>query len=134
MLKVQALIMFQEDFQKRSFFDWVVSHITGSLPPHRYAGNIEITDKCIRFIGYDTKQKCNAEFILLKERIREVFYGYDKIYNIFQTRGLGLMWAPVRLKFTDESDSAKVLYIITGYEIQGTTNKDFYLFLQEWLS
>ena len=134
MLNVQALIIFQEDLQKRSFFDWISSHISGSLPPHRYIGNLELTDKCMRFAGYDSQQKCHAEFLMMKERILEVYHGYDKVYNIFQTRGLGLTWAPVRLKFTDDGDDTKVVYFITGYTILGTTNKDFYSFLREWLS
>jgi len=131
---IAALIIFQDEFKQRSFFDWLVSHISGSLPPHRYKGNVELTNGFIKFIGNDTKLNIETEFLILKDNIEEVYLGYDETFNITQTRGLGLGWAPIRIKFVDNDKQENVAYIITLYSRWRTANKDFYNFLIEWLS
>lgn len=131
---VSALVIFSDDFKQRNFLDWVISHISGSLPPHRYKGEIEITNAFIRFAGTDTQLKAESEFLIERDRIEEVYYGYDEIFNVYQTRGLGLSWAPVRIKFIDAHGEEKCGYFIAGYDKWGSVNKDFYNFLVEWLS
>jgi hypothetical protein len=133
-MTIEVLIIFQAEFKQRSFFDWLVSHISVTLPPHRYKGDMEITDRFIKFIGIDTKLNNETEFLILKDNIEEVYHGYDETYNVFQTRGLGLSWAPVRIKFVDINGQENVAYLITGYKTWLSTNKDFYNFLIEWLS
>lgn len=133
-MKVSALVIFSDEFQQRTFLDWLISHISGSLPPHRYKGEIEITNAFIKFAGTDTQLKTASEFLIDRDRIEQVYYGYDEIFNVFQTRGLGTGWAPVRIKFTDAGGQDKCGYFIVGYDKWGTLNKDFYNFLTEWLS
>lgn len=129
-----TLVIFRNEFKQRSLFDWLISHTSGALPPHRYRGEIEITDKFLQFRGVDTKLNSDSEFSILKGTIEEVYYGYDEVFNVYQTRGLGLSWAPVRIKFTDIDGQENFAYFITGYERWRSVNKDFYNFLIEWLS
>jgi hypothetical protein len=129
-----VLLIFQDDFKHQSFLDWLISHVSGSLPPHRYAGKVEISGRFIRFYGTDTLINQNTDLIIRKECILEVFHGYDKVYNVFQTRGLGLNWAPVRLKFQDSDLGERYLYMLTGIEQDEITNAYLYNFLVEWLS
>jgi len=128
-----ALIICRDDLERRGFLDWLRSHISGVLPPHRYKGGIEITDSYIKFTGTDTRYDTETDFFVLKKDILEVYHGYDEVFNIFQTRGLGLFWAPVRLKVR-EKDNEKFIYFIIGYTYFGTANRQFYEFLVEWLS
>lgn len=125
-----VLIINKTDFKRRNFFDWLFSHISGSFPPHRYRGTMEITNDSLNFNGADTFLKTESEFTIYKNNIIQVYHGYDDVFSVFQTRGLGLVWAPVRLKLTD----GEFLYIIAGYDIMGTKNKEFYDFLTEWFS
>lgn len=84
--------------------------------------------------GSDTKLNTQIEFIIEKNSIEEVYFGYDDIFNVYQTRGLGLGWSPVRITFTDSDGQEKIGYFITGHNKWGSANKDFYNFLIEWLS
>ena len=129
-----ALIICREDFERRGFLDWLVSHISLSLPPHRYRGIIEITDSYIKFTGTDTRENTDVEFFILKNTILEVYLGYDEAFNIFKTRGLGLFWAPVRLKIQEDNKREKYIYCIIGYNYFRTANREFYEFLKEWLA
>ena len=131
---IDALILEQTDLIKKSFFEWLFSHFSGSLPPHRYHGKIEVRDRLLTFEGTDNKTDDNVNLIINKEHITEVYYGYDDLYNIFQTRGFGSVWSPVRIKVSDDTDTEKIYYIVTGFDFLKTTNMEFYNFLKEWLS
>lgn len=131
---LSALLIFQEEFEKRNFIDWMISHVSGSLPPHRYKGHVELTGRFIKFIGIDTLLNVETDILINISSITEVFHGYDDTYTIFQTRGLGLAWAPVRVKFTGDDTQEKVAYFITGYDQWETANKEFYALLVHWLS
>ena len=133
-MTIAVLIIFKDEFKQRSFYDWLVSHISGSLPPHRYIGNLELTRGFIKFTGIDTQLNAETEFLILKDSIEEVYHGYDETFNVTQTRGLGLGWAPVRIKFVDNNEKENVAYFITGYNAWRSTNQDFYNFLMDWLS
>lgn len=131
---LSALIIFQEEFEKRNLIDWMISHVSGSLPPHRYKGHAELTGWSIKFMGIDTLLNVETDILIDRSSITEVFHGYDEIYTIFQTRGLGLTWAPVRVKYTADDLQEKAVYFITGYDHGETTNKEFYAMLVQWLS
>jgi hypothetical protein len=133
-MRVSALLIEKEDMQKRSFLDWLVSHTAGFLPPHRYKGMLDITDAFLKFEGIDSRTSEETELIFPKATITEVYHGYDKIYSIFQTRGLGLTWAPVRLKIEERPDISRWFYLIAGYDTLNTLNRDFYTYLTIWLS
>jgi len=133
-MTIAVLIIFKDEFKQRSFYDWLVSHISGSLPPHRYIGNLELTRGFIKFTGIDTQLNAETEFLILKDSIEEVYHGYDETFNVTQTRGLGLGWAPVRIKFVDNNEKENVAYFITGYNAWRSTNQDFYNYLIDWLS
>jgi hypothetical protein len=133
-MTIKTLVIFRDECKQRKFFDWIISHTSGFLPPHRYKGEIEITDQCIKFFGLDTQLKTESEFLIERNRIEEIYFGYDEIFNVYQTRGLGLGWAPVRIKFIEPDGQEKYAYFITGYDTWGSVNKDFYSFLMEWLS
>lgn len=82
----------------------------------------------------DTKLNGETEFLIVKDCIEEVYHGYDKTFNVIQTRGLGLGWAPVRIRFVDNNEQENVAYFITGYNAWCSTNRDFYGYLMDWLS
>lgn len=133
-MTISALLVFEEELEKRSFLEWLASHVAGSLPPHRYLGNVELTGRFIKFIGKDTQLNAETDIFIERSSITEVYHGYDDTYNIFQGRGIGLIWAPVRIKFKDASDLEKVAYFIVGYNSWGTSDKEFYTLLVKWLS
>ena len=129
-----ALLIYDRDFPRRKVSDWLLSHISGALPPHRYKGVLTLQDECLLFQGSDTVLKTDTEIIIRKETIRQVYYGYDKTYTIFQTRSLGLFWSPVRLELKRHSSyTTEFLYVVVGYNKTGTLNKEFYLYLTNWL-
>ena len=132
-METRALIIFKENLKTRTILDWISSHLSGALPPHKYKGILQISSDRLYFEGIDVKTDQNAEFSIPRYSIEQVFHGYDNSYSILQTRGLGLNWAPVRIKYNIDDD-IKTVYIITGYEKPGTTDKEFYEFLKEWLS
>jgi hypothetical protein len=132
---MNALIILGNDFKRRNLFDWLWAHISGALPPHRYRGTLELKPDSLIFYGLDTYAGTDAEFRIDRRTIRQVYHGYDDIYNLFQTRGIGLSWAPVRLTVEkDFPDSVEYVYIIAGYDQPLTSNAAFYSFLIEWLS
>lgn len=132
-METPVLLIFQEDFDQRGFPDWLKSHLTGSPPPHRYAGNLEVTPEALVFRGTDREENVHTVFTIPRDTIEEVYYGFDSVYSILQTRGLGLFWSPVRLKFTDRDDRLKTVYLVTGYTLWKTTNREFFRFLKDWL-
>jgi hypothetical protein len=132
-METSALIIFKENLKTRTILDWISSHLSGALPPHKYKGNLQISSDRLFFEGADVKTEENVEFIIPRYSIEQVFHGYDNSYSILQTRGMGFNWAPVRIKYNMD-DEIKTVYIITGYETPGTTDKEFYEFLIEWLS
>ena len=130
-----SLLIYDRDFPKRKFTDWLLSHISGALPPHRYKGFLTLQDDCLVFRGTDTVRKTETEIVIPREMIRQVYLGYDKVYSVFQTRSLGMFWSPVRLELKGHSSySVEYLYIVAGYNRIGTQNKDLYRYLTEWLS
>jgi hypothetical protein len=134
-MEVDALLISSKDFNRRNFWDWLVSHISGVLPPHRYIGTLVLKNDSIFFAGTDTFLKEDCTFSIRKSEIEQVYHGYDEIYNIWQTRGLGLNWAPVRLKLNyslPEFDDT--IYIISGYNRSGSLNADLFRYLTDWLS
>jgi hypothetical protein len=134
-MTTNALIIYNDDFKRRNFWDWVISHISGALPPHRYIGTVDFLPDSIVFNGYDTFLKNDCQIIVLKEEIQQVFHGYDDVYTIWQTRGLGMNWAPVRLQIDQSNnESLDYLYIIAGYNRLRSINTDLYKYLTDWLS
>ena len=131
-MEVPALLIYAEDFPERSFRNWLEAHISFALPPHRYAGTLAVTEHALQFTGFDTVERKEVVQLIPKDLIEEVYIGYDAVYSIWQVRSLGLLWAPVRLKFTAATGTSTA-YLITGYDRLGTTNREFYRFLHEWL-
>ena len=131
-MEVPALLIYAEDFPERTFRDWLEAHITFALPPHRYAGTLAVTDHGLQFAGFDTVEKKEVVQLIPKDRIEEVYHGYDAVYSVWQVRSMGLFWAPVRLTFSTATGTSTV-YLITGYDRLGTTNREFYRFLITWL-
>jgi hypothetical protein len=132
-MALNVLLIRTTDLKKRKLTDWIIAHVSGSLPPHRLRGKLDFTQQSLLFDGIDTYTNTPVTFEIPRESIQQVYHGYDKIFNVFQTRGLGLNWAPVRLQLsTDEPDN--FLYLIAGYTTMGTQNKELFQFLTDWLS
>jgi hypothetical protein len=131
---INALLIYGDDFRQRSFWLWLISHISGVLPPHRYRGTVHLLPDSLYFEGYDNILKENAILDIRKEKIEQVYHGYDKIYNVWQTRGMGLNWAPIRLQLSiDQGNEKEFIYIIAGYTVPGTENRRLFSYLINWL-
>ncbi len=100
-----AYLIFKNDFSHRNWIDWIKSHIMFGPPPYRFQGSISFDYNGISFRGYDTHLGEVSEFNIAKSEITQLFYGYDESFSKFQTRGMGLTWAPIRISF----ESAEII-------------------------
>ena len=88
------LIIYDTDFEKRNWLDWIISHVMFAPPTHRFSGRALIEADQFIFKGYDKKKNENAEIILYRHLITQVYLGYDKTYSHFQVRS-SFFWQPI---------------------------------------
>lgn len=127
-------LIFDKDFEKRNWMDWLKNHVSLSPPPHRFHGEISIEYDGILFKGIDTYQNVDADFKIEKEFIRQLFHGYDELFNKFQTRGFGLSYAPIRIKIEKETNEPENLYLVSNFNGIFSTNQELFEILKTWLS
>ncbi|MEO6347960.1 MAG: hypothetical protein ABIO60_08620 [Aquaticitalea sp.] len=104
-------------------------------PPYRFQGSISFNYDGISFNGYDSQLKENVEFNIAKDEITQLYYGYDETFSTFQTRGMGMTWAPIRFtfdstKFKNETD----LYLVLEFNGISSENQNLFEELKIWLS
>lgn len=130
-----AYLIFRNDFKQRSWIDWLKTHISLNPPPYRFKGSIKLDSSGISFIGYDSYLEERSEFNIPKEKITQIYYGYDETYSTFQTRGMGLTWSPIRISFElNFIENEKYLYLSSGFNGVCSTNENVFNQLKIWLS
>lgn len=107
-------------------------------PPYRFKGSVLFDYKGITFQGFDTFSNENTEFTIRKGNITQLYYGYDETFSTFQTRGMGLTWAPIRItfesvKFFDEDEETE-LYMVSKFNCAFSDNQMLFEELKLWLS
>lgn len=129
-----CFLIFDKDFEKRNWVDWIKDHVSLAPPPHRFQGEISIEHDGIVFEGIDKYQNADAEFKIKKEYIRQLYHGYDEIFNKFQTRGFGLSYAPIRMKIENDDIESESVYLVSNFNGISSTNQELFEILKNWLS
>jgi len=130
-----AFVIFKNDFSHRNWIDWIKSHIMMAPPPYRFQGAISFTNHNLHFNGYDSQLKENVKFNIDKTEITQLYYGFDETFSSFQTRGMGITWAPIRITFdTNQFENETVLYLVAEFNGVFSENKHLYEDLKLWLS
>jgi hypothetical protein len=133
-LETTALWAFEEDILTRSWGDWMEAHTSLLKPLHRYEGQMNVLTDKLTFSGIDKRTGDETFFAIEKYQIEQLYLGFDESYNAMESRGLGLIWLPLRVTFMQNGKEEK-LYIITNYRFFGwADNKDYFEFLKNWLS
>lgn len=132
-MQAHALLIFDLDIKTRNWLDWLSSHSSLAKPLHRYHGIITMKNNSLYFDGYDVREKQEVEIVINKHHITSLYYGYDKLYNLGEVRGLGMTWKPIRITF-NENGKEQNLYLITNYNLGKTDNNEWLMLLQKWLA
>ncbi|WBL26776.1 hypothetical protein [Zunongwangia sp. HGR-M22] len=128
------LIIYDTDFKKRNWLDWIISHSMFSPPIHRYSGRAEILSDHFIFRGFDKQKDENVEIVLYRHLITQLYLGYDKIYSRFQVRS-SFFWQPIRIQYQNGSqEKPEYIYLISNYNHFSTSNKELFEALKIWLS
>lgn len=125
-----AYLIYRDDFKNRNLKDWMLSHISFAQPPHRYQGNIGLTNDSFWFNGVDTKLETAYRLDIPKTDIQSIHMGYDATFHVFQTRGLGLGWAPIRI--TLRSNPLNPMYLVVDFNGFSSGNRKFLKTLKTW--
>lgn len=134
MLIENCYLIFDKDFEKRTWIDWIKDHISLAPPPHRFHGKISIEHDGILFEGIDEYQNTTSGFKIKKELISQLYHGYDEMFNKFQTRGFGMSYAPVRIKIENERNGSENLYLVSNFNGVFSSNQELFEILKTWLS
>jgi hypothetical protein len=129
-MEISALWAFEEDIQSRSWLDWLKAHTSFLQPLHRYEGHLTVYADNLHFSGIDKRTKEEVTFDIYKYQLLQLYLGFDKTFNLSETRGLGF-WLPLRITFLQEEKEEK-LYLITNYNLGFSDNKNCFEFLKIW--
>ena len=131
----KSYLIFKTDFKHRNWIDWIKSHIMLGPPPYRFKGSVLFDNKGLSFSGCDSFLKEVAVFNINKNEISQQYYGYDEAFSTFQTRGMGMSYAPIRFTFeSTEFEDETYIYLIAQFN--GVSSNNDYVFnqLKAWLS
>lgn len=135
MILENCYLIFAKDFKKRNWADWIKTQICLAPPPFRFKGHIAIEYDGILFEGYDAYENSNTEFKINKESIRQLYYGYDNVFNKFETKGFGISYAPIRITIENNNNKeAENLYIISDFNGIFSADGELFETLKKWLS
>lgn len=133
-----AYLIFKKDFKNRNWLDWIKAHIMLAPPPYRFKGSVFFDYKGITFKGFDTYLKKDVKFNIRKDEINQLYYGYDKTFTLSETRGMGMGWAPIRIRFDaskfDDDEEETDLYLVIKYNGVFSENEKLFEELKLWLS
>ena len=101
-LETFSFLASSNDIKNRAFKDWLSAHNSFGTPLHRYDGELTLGKDQLQYIGIDTKNN-NAEFslIIYKYQIEQIYYGFDDVFHMHESRDLGLYWKPIRIKIVE---------------------------------
>ena len=106
------------------------AHTSLLKPLHRYEGQMNVLPDKLTFSGKDKRTGDETFFAIQKYQIEQLYLGFDESYNAMESRGLGLIWLPLRVTFLQNGKEEK-LYIITNYRFFGwADNKDYFEYLK----
>lgn len=131
MTQTPAIWLFEEDVKTRSWLDWLTAHTSFLLPLHRYRGRLIITDDHLELQGRDKRTREEVMLYISKHSIEQVHHGFDEVFSVSETRGMGLTWQPLRLTY-DVSGESRTLYLIANYRMGQCDNAALFAFLQTW--
>ena len=126
-----AIWLFEEDVKTRSWLDRLAAHTSFLLPLHRYRGRLVITDDHLELQGRDKRSKEEVMLYINKSRIEQVHLGFDEVFSVSETRGMGIGWQPLRITY-DVTGESRVLYLIANYRVGQCDNAALFDFLQIW--
>lgn len=126
-----AIWLFEEDVKTRSWWDWLTAHTSFLLPLHRYRGKLFIMDDHLELQGRDKRTKEEVMLYISKYSLEQVHLGFDEVFSLAETRGLGLSWQPLRIRY-DASGETRTLYLIANYRISRSDNAKLFDFLKTW--
>ena len=132
-LEAYALMAFDVDVKNRTWGDWLAAHISFMRPLHRYDGFIVLTKNYLAFRGIDVKTMEQSELIIAKHELEQIYHGYDETYSLFEVRGLGLFWKPIRLLINKNGREGYV-YLIINFRWGTTDNAQWFEILKDWAS
>ncbi len=132
-IEAPALLAFEADIVTRTFSDWLVAHTSFLKPLHRYEGILALERTRLIFKGTDVKTKEFFEMIIAKDEIEQLYCGFDEVYSVFETRGLGLLWKPLRITFAKAGKEAQI-YLVINFRWGVADNKQWFELLKAWLS
>ena len=128
-----ALWIFDEDIKNRSWLEWLRAHISFGKPLHRYDGIATLHATFLSLDGFDNREKVEVAFRIDKYKMEQLYHGFDDVFSLSESRGLGLTWHPLRLTYTSEN-LKKNIYLIINYRYGKTDNLEFFELLKDWVS
>jgi hypothetical protein len=132
-METPVLWAFAEDVKTRTWADWLLAHTSFLKPLHRYEGMLTIHADRLQFVGWDKRNAKEVSLEIYKYQITQLFHGFDKVFSIMETRGLGLGGWPLRVTFM-QNNSEENLYLITNFRFGWWSNKECFEFLKMWLA
>ena len=122
----KVLWSYDYEVSRRTLLDNLRAGFTGVLPFHAHEGDIILSDKSLLIFG-----DVAIEIPLLN--FTQLYLGFDDTFPRILIKSLGLLWRPLRIKFTD-GYATLVIYLIIDYNILGTKNQLWFDTLKEILS
>ena len=135
MEKVPALMAFAEDIRNRGFSDWLRAHTSFMKPLHRYDGELTLTEDELRFRGRDTKKKgVGFQIEITRKDVKEVFLGFDDVFRRGESRGAGMGYHPLRVRFARDG-RIEAMYLITDFRrfSMSSANEEWEAKLKAWV-
>ncbi len=105
-----------------------MAHLSQPLgkPLHKYIGKLIVEEDYLIFYGRDKKTKKTFEVLIPREKIREVFLGWDDVLR--RWRDTRAWIPPLRIRFEDEG-KLRTLYIYAKGEkgkVYGRENRKIF--------
>jgi hypothetical protein len=126
-----ALWIFEDELKYLHEINFVSARFSFSPPVHKYQGILYFEESLIKLEGTNNDGLTIIEINIYKSQIDEIFLGFDQIYTIYVSRGLGF-WKPIRIKYINNK-LISTLYLIVNYRIGFTDNNKFFNLLKDWL-
>lgn len=132
-MNAPAVLAYDEDVVNRSLIDWIKIHTIAALPLHRYKGTLYLKSTHLEFEGIDNKKKLDVHLIIPKHEVAGIYYGFDTVYSGFETRNMGLLWKPLRLKIKSGIEE-NYLYMVINYKYGVCDNDKWCVVLEKWIA
>jgi hypothetical protein len=131
--KIEALLIYKDDIENRSFFDWVKAQASFIDPLHKYKGHFRIDGEYFHFEGTDTQNGQPHHLVFSSSQLVSLNLGFDMTYRAIEDRSLGFAFKPLRLD-VQNGNHLFVCYFVMRFIplVRLSDNKIWYEKLQEW--